>query len=284
MPRVAYVFFTLVLLYMVFMVPFGRQLQQRPSLVKLGYVPQASVVRLFAADQRLTVAAFYSLRALIYYGDMIRQWRAGNRQTPEMENLFGFLESSVHLDPYNMDTLYFLQAAFTWEVNRAEDVNRLLAYAMNFRYWDWLLPYYAGFNAGYFLQEPAAAATYMERAADLSGHPLLANLAARYLQQSGKAALALAFLDDMIGRDRARYLDSALMVRRQALQAMVRIEQAVEHYRGLFGHDPKTLERLVDAGLLAEVPADPYGGRFFLDATGRVQTTSRLAFSREQQK
>lgn len=129
---------------------FERFMANRPVQVKLGYVPKASVVRYIVADQILTVAATYTMRSIIYYGDLVQQWRMGNKQNAEMDNLLHFLESSVALDPYNMDTLYFLQAAFTWDVDRAEDVNRLLDHAMQKRDWDWLLPYYAGFNAGFF--------------------------------------------------------------------------------------------------------------------------------------
>lgn len=267
--------------YIALLGPLSREMASRQSLVKLGYVPDARIVGMVAVDQKLTVAAFYSMKAIIYYGDMIQQWRSGFRQRPEFDNLLAVLQSSVQLDPYNMDNYYFAQASFTWGVNRASEVNRLLDYGMDFRDWDWLLPYYAGFNAGYFLDDKAAAAQYMRRAAKLTGNPLLTQLTARYLQGAGRTALGVVFLDEMIAGTRDMKIVEQLQVRRQALLATLEIEKAVDRYNQLFDRKPTDLEDLTVAGLLPVVPRDPYGGRFYLDDNSAVHTTSNMVFSRE---
>jgi len=36
----------------------------------------------------------------------------------------------------------------------------------------------------------------------------------------------------------------------------------------------------VEGGILKGIPPDPYGGKFYLDKSGRVRTTSEFAFGR----
>lgn len=272
------------LVYVALLGPLSRDMAQRQTLVKLGYVPDARVVEIFSGDQKVAVAALYSLKSIVYYGEMIQQWRAGLRKTPEFANLFSVLESSVRLDPYNMDNYYFAQASFTWGVNRAEDVNRLLEYGMEYRTWDWLLPYYAGFNAAYFLNDKATAAKYMGRAANLTGNTLLTKLTARYLQGAGRTAFAIDFLDGMIERTRDQKIIQQLLVRKQALQAILEIETAIHRFEQNFKSKPKDLESLAMSGYLPKIPQDPYGGTFFLDQNGAVQTSSRMTFAGESGK
>jgi len=280
--KIALVFIFLLVSYALLAGLLTKSMQQRQSLVKLGYVPNGKLVEAIAGDQKLGVAALYTLKSIIYYGELVQQWQQGNRQTPELANLFRFLESSVRLDPYNMDSYYFAQAAFTWEVGHAADVNRLFAYGMKFRDWDWLLPYYAGFNSAYFLHDYATAATYMQKAAELSGNRLLTGLTSRYLQSSGQTKLAIGFLDHMIDQSRDRDMTAQLTVRKDALQAIAVIENSVLKYKKKYHHLPSSLDDVVTSGLLLIVPDDPYGGTFYLTNDGTVKTTSKLTFSKEK--
>jgi len=259
-----------------------KSMEQRQSLVKLGYVPNGKLIKTIAGDQKLGVASLYTLKSIIYYGELVQQWQQGNRQTPEMANLFNFLQSSVQLDPYNMDSYYFAQAAFTWEIGHAEDVNHLLVYGMKYRDWDWLLPYYAGFNAAYFLHDYTTAASYMQRAAELSGNTLLTRLTSRYMQSSGQTKLAIGFLDHMIEQSRDRDIVAQLTVRKEALQAVVIIEDAVSQYKKTYHRQPLNISDLMMSGFLLTSPVDPYGGRFYLDKDGAVKTTSKLTFAKEK--
>jgi tetratricopeptide (TPR) repeat protein len=107
------------------------------------------------------------------------------------------IHGAVQLDPYNMDAYYFGQAILVWDVGKVELANELLDYGMRFRTWDWYLPFFAGFNQAYFLKDYTKAARYYDRAGELSGSDLFKNLAGRYLQESGKTDLALAYLSAM---------------------------------------------------------------------------------------
>lgn len=267
-------FLVLLAVYVSVVVPLGAHLKNRPLVVKLGYTPDAQVLQLVTGDQRTLVAEMLVLKVLFYFGSLVEQWQERVFVRPEHYNMFKTLEAAIKLDPYNMDAYYFAQAAFTWEVGRAREVNRLLQYGMRYRNWDWTLPFYAGFNAAYFLGDYENAARFMQQAAQLSGNSLFINLAARFFYEAGRSHMGVLFLDSMIERARDPKVRHLFQMRKAALLATAAIEQAVAKYRQRFGRLPDDMDDLVAASVLAEIPRDPYGGEFYLDKKGMVRSTS----------
>jgi hypothetical protein len=266
--------------YALLVVPFSSYLTSRPVAVKLGSIPDARVIRLLAADQCYLVADYAVTRVLFYYGALVDMDKRNVAVQPEHFNMFKTMETVVKLDPYNMDAYYFMQAAFTWELGRARDVNRVLAYGMKYRTWDYQLPFYAGFNAAYFLKDYKTAASYFQKAAELSGQHMFTTLSARYFYEAGETGLGIAFLDTMTKGATDPKVRKVYELRREALQAVLALEEAGSRYRQVWGMPPSNLHDLVEGGFIARVPADPYGGTFFLDETGRVRSTSK--FVRQQ--
>lgn len=255
-------------------------LAERPIAIKLGYTPAAEVQRLLAGEHRLALSEMSVIRVLFYFGSLVEKWKNQVMLPPEYFNMYKTVETAVKLDPYNMDAYYFAQSAFTWEVGRAREVNALLDYGMKYRTDDWYLPYFAGFNSAFFLQEYEQAAQYMERAAQLSGKPLFAQLAARYFYESGRTQLGVAYLQGMIEQERDPQQKRVYKLRLDALVVTRTIEEALDEWRQGHDNDPQNIAELYSAGLLAQVPEDPYGGEFFIDEEGRVRTTSKFALAR----
>lgn len=268
----------LVAFYGVILFPFVSYLKDRPVAVKLGYLPEAEVIKMVAGDQRYLLAEYCVVKVLFYFGTIIDKQKNVITVKPEYFNMFKTLEAAVKLDPYNMDAYYFTQAAFTWEVGRAKDVNRLLAYGMKYRTWDWTLPFYAAFNSAYFLKDYADAARYMQRAADISGNPLLTNLAARYFYESGRNDLGILFLETMEKGAKDKKLKRVYSLRKQALAAAQSLSAAVNSFKAISGRAPVNLQEMISAGVIASIPDDPYGGKFYLDENGMVRSTSKFAF------
>lgn len=263
--------------YLLLIVPFSSYLTNRPVAIKLGSFPEAKVIRFVAADQLYLVANYAVTRVLFYFGTLVDLDKRKVRVKPEHFNMFKTMETVVKLDPYNMDAYYFIQAAFTWELGRAKDVNRVLDYGMKYRNWDSQLPFYAGFNAAYFLKDYKTAATYFQRAAELSGNDLYTNLSARYFYEAGETDLGIAFLSTMTKGASDPKVRKIYELRKSALEGVRTLENAVEGFRRATGRAPASLEALVSAGFIDEIPSDPYGGSFYLDPDGRVRSSSKFA-------
>lgn len=271
------VFAGLVISYFLLLIPFTAYLKDRPVAVKLGYVPHPQLLRAVSGEHRCSVAGLEVLRVLFYYGTTVQKALEQVIVPPEYSNMYNALQGAVLLDPYNMDAYYFAQAIFIWERGQVEEVNRLLEIGMSKRTWDPSLPFYLGFNNAFFLKDYKKAAGYMQQAAEISGNPIYAGLASRYFYESEQTGLGLAFLDAMIRSSRDKAVRKSYELRRDALLAVQQLEAAVTSYRRRFKALPPTLAALVEKGIISKLPVDPYGGSFYLDAEGKVRTTSKFA-------
>lgn len=270
-------FILLIAGYLLCIVPFASYMKNRPVAVKLGYVPSAEVLRVVVGDQKIFVAHVAVVKVLVYFGTLIENLNKKIVLPAEYLNMYKILQTAVKLDPYNSDAYYFAQAAFTWEVGRAEEVNLMLDYGIKYRTWDYTLPFYAGFNAAYFLKQYDPAARYMKRAAEISGNPLMTNLASRYFFESDKSDLGINFLEMMEKGAKDEQVRKLYRLRRTALQAVMNIKTAVSQFKEHHGRLPTRLEELLEYGIVKQLPEDPYGGRFYLDNFGAVRTTSKFA-------
>jgi hypothetical protein len=266
----------LILAYIFLVFPFAELQKSRPVEVKLGYLPHAQLLKIAGGEHRATVAGLIVMRVLFYFGTVLQKLKEKVVVQPEFLNMYRTIQSIVDLDPYNMDSYYFAQAVFTWDLGRVREVNALLEQGMERRSWDPTLPFYLGFNHAYFLKDYASGAKFMQIAAERSGNPFYAQLAARFFYESEQSTLGLAFLETMIQSAKDKAVRRNYELRRDALLASRAIEQARDAYRSQFGALPVRVEQLVEAGLLATLPEDPYGGTFYIDDGGRVRTTSKL--------
>ena len=257
-------------------------LRHRPTILKLGPVPHAGLLKALAGEHGTALAVRSITRVMFYFGSFFDPDENRLQKFPEYFSMFKHLEHAIKLDPYNMDAYYFSQAAFTWEVGHAKEVNKMLEYGMKYRTWDYLLPFYAGFNAAYFLHDYKIAAEYMQIAAEMSNNPLFTRLAARYFHESGQAGLGLVFLETMAKGAQSEKIRRIYETRITALKAVKLIEDSIAEYVSLYNEEPELLTRLVDVGLMQSIPQDPYGGDFYIDGTGKVRTTSNFAIKADE--
>ncbi len=254
----------------------SNRLQQRPTILKLGPVPHAGLVRA-TTGEHLTALSFRTvISVMFYFGSFFEKHTNRMQDAPEYLSMYNHLKHAVQLDPYNVDAYYFAEAAFTWELGRAKEVNSLLDYGMKYRTWDYQLPFFAGFNAAYFLKDYATAARYMQLAAERSNNPLFTKLAARYFHESGQSAMGLAFLDTMEKGAKSDRVRQIYHQRKEALLAVNAIESALEEFQMRYQQLPESLSELVTKGLFDEIPSDPYGGKFYLAADGKVRSSSKF--------
>ena len=267
------------ILYVGLIIPFTTYLKNKPFVEKLGYVPSVTALKSVAADHKELVAASLVLKVLVYFGGLIEKSENQFAVPPDYMSMSRLLHGAVKLDPYNMDAYYFAQSFLTWDVKQFKLANDLLDYGMKYRTWDWYLPFFAGFNSAFFLKDYAAAARYYQRAGELSGSDLSRLLAGRYMQESGQTEQAISYLSAMLKGENNPALKKNYQLRLTAFRETRRIEVARDRYLETLGAMPVTVEQLVSSGLLVSSPKDPYGGKFYLEADGKVATTSKYAFA-----
>lgn len=150
-----------------------------------------------------------------------------------------------------------------------EASNRLLEKGMQYNPGEWRLPFMLGVNYYFELADDANAAKYIARAAEIGGGPsYLAPFASRLYMTAREPQKAIEFLAKSYEQTTDPHMKEFLELRLK--HAVVErdlqlLETAIESYRRQFGTSPATLESLVKAGVLREVPVDPFGDRYVYD-------------------
>lgn len=268
----------LLLLYCAVLFPFADYMKNKPYVEKMGYVPKGEVLKYVSADQKQFIASTLVIRVLMYFGSLVDRTINKVNIPVDYPAMSRTIHAAVKLDPYNMDAYYFAQAVLVWDVKQVALANELLEYGMKYRTWDFYLPFFAGFNYAYFLKDYGKAAKYYRMAGDLTGSELYVNLAGRYLYESGQGDMAITYLAAMVNNAGNAAVKKTLKTRLQALKEARRIELAQDRFRKEKGRLPVSVNQLLRSGYLAEPPVDPYGGTFYLQPDGKVESTSKFAF------
>jgi hypothetical protein len=241
------------------------------------YAIPSAVLKLTSLEFDGVVSDFLFLKAMVFLGGTNERSERPRVKEWEWRLLYSDLVAITDLDPYFFDPYYFAQGHLTWEGDMVRETNALLAKGSQHRSWDWLLPFYMGFNHFYFLQENDQASLHlMEAARRVGNNPTLTSLATRLALKDRRTENAIFFLQEMLKREEDETIRGSYLIRLEALQGIFALERGVLQYKESFGEFPSSLEMLVKNGLLQQVPADPYGGEFYIDADGMIKTTSEL--------
>lgn len=187
------------------------------------------------------------------------------------------LDTITDLDPYFWDAYLFSQVFLTWDEKNYGAANELLAKARKYLPDDYRIPYYMGLNYYHFGKDSANGAKHLMEASKLPGAPFyLATLAARLSAYSSDYQRGIIFLSEMLKQTKDPGIAEQYKLRIQVLEQMNVIEQLMTQFRLKFSRPPAELAELVEAGLIDRLPADPYGGTFFITPEGRIDTTSKM--------
>ncbi|MDR2550382.1 MAG: tetratricopeptide repeat protein [Desulfobulbus sp.] len=235
--------------------------------------PPTIALEIMSLGNRELVSTFIFYNAQFYFGEKYA-WR---QEAPEYQRLFVALDKATDLDPRNMDCYYLAQGLFSDITPAIPVLNRLLEKGMRARPTDWYLPFFIGANYYFQLKDPVNAAEYMQKAAEISpDKDFFASLSARMLYQGNQTEAAIAYLKAFIKQTNNPAIRAKLTLRLHSLQAIAFLEHSVADFIKAKGRLPHNLEEVVHAGLIDAIPADPYGGTFYLENSGRVYTTSKL--------
>jgi hypothetical protein len=235
------------------------------------------VIKLLSLEFRTIAADFLFVRASQFYGGKVT--RREDATKDDWMWLYRNLDVITELDPYFEDPYQLGNALLIWDAGMITETNRLLEKGVAARSWDWQLPFFVGFNKFYFLNENKEAADYLLLASKRPGSwEFLPTLASRLYSKAGRTRAAITFLLNFWENEKDPGIKHGYEVRITALRRVLNLEEALDRYRKQYGGSPKRLERLIEAGIIREIPKDPYGGVFYIDKDGSIQTTSKLAF------
>lgn len=249
----------------------------RPMEEKLGFLPSNEFMKGASLNHKAAISEWIFLKTMTYLGMKIDNDRPELSKTIDYYRMYKFLDASTYIDPYNIDAYYFTEAVFTWGIGRIKEANYILERGIEYRTWDFYIPFFLGFNHFYFLKDFKNGAKYMEMAARITGDPLFTTLTSKLFYEANETSVAIGFLEMMIKNMTAGQLREPLEIRLKALKGIAYLEWAVNKYNETYKKKPLDINELLQQKIITAIPEDPYGGKFFIDKQGRIRTTSKLA-------
>ena len=272
-----FIFFLIFLIAYISILPTfeGKRDSIRMEEVK-GLTLPPTIVKLLSLEFRSIAADFLFIRASQFYGGRIETVASATKE--DWQWLYRNINLVTELDPYFQDPYYMGNASLSWDAGMIKEANTLLLKATKARDWDWMFPFYLGFNNFYFLGDNKAGAKYLRIASQRPGAwDFLTTLAARLYYMEGKTAAARAFMEKMWENENDPKRKKFYLTRLDVLNKIFFLEKAVDIYESRIGIPPGNLKTLVKTKIIKAIPRDPYGGVFYIDINGTIKTSSNLA-------
>lgn len=184
------------------------------------------------------------------------------------------------LNPAHEDNYYIAAGILPWYGQLAASQS-ILRRASMARPFDYQPPFFYAFNLLHFEKKPLAAAEWLRQASEnVSGENeriAMQELAARWVSMNDDLSVSAQLVEAMAKKSKNKLFRSHLEKRAERLRILLRLRAAVEEYSARMRKSPQSLKALLDSGVLKEIPADPLGGMFILDETGRAVVSARRA-------
>lgn len=177
------------------------------------------------------------------------------------------------LNPGHEDNYYIATAILPWrgEYAAAQEILRRAAIARPF---DYQPAFHRAFNLLHFEGDAVGASQILREAAEHlpEGNERLQmhNLAAIWIDKAQDIDLAIRVVEALAQQAQRRDFKRYLLMRVERLQALKGLRERAREFKDRYGRLPQAPEELVSAGLIAELPQDPFQFGFAVDKTGQI--------------
>ncbi len=241
-----------------------------------SFVLPSALLKIAALEFRGLVSDIFFLDSMVFIGGSQQRKEKPRVKEWEWHWWFKTLDAATDLDPYFFDPYFYANAFLPWDApHMTKDANRLLEKGSRYRDWDWMLPFFIGFNDFFFLQnDNEAAEFFMEASRRPGGDPMLASIASRLAFKENRTETAIYFLEETAKHTEDRNLKKRFETRIQALQSIVFLDKSVTLFRKKFRRLPSAIDELVAKNIINQLPQDPYGGTYYISQDGKVSSTT----------
>ena len=198
--------------------------------------------------------------------------------TDEYDWIYHAMDVITTLDTHYDYVFYVGGVVLTNLANRVDLSNRLLEKGFKENPTVWNIPFLLGYNHYFILGDASKAAEYIAAAARLPGGPsYLPGLASRMYAEADNPETALQFLETLWRQ--TQDAETREVLEKRAKEIMIErdirlLELSVKQYKAVHGHLPGKLHDLIISGHLTQMPQEPFGGIYELDAESGKVTSS----------
>lgn len=242
---------------------------QNPSPEIQVALPLFAQVALSIGDRYLA-ANFASIRALV---------TSTARMKPEEYRVLAKVQQDASwLNPAHEDNYYIAGAILPWsgELEAAQIILRRASLA---RPYDYQPAFLYAFNLWHFKGESIAAANWLRMAAeklpDDDDRLVMLNLAAKWVDKSDDLDTAINVVKALAQQAKRADFRKYLEARVQRLRDLKALRAQAEIFEARYGRPLQNLEELKLNGLIKDLPSDPFGFGFELDAKRQIILKTR---------
>lgn len=235
----------------------------------LRLVPTKEMVGLLSFDHRGAAADYLFTQVSIHSGSLM--WKPLDIQF-DSGWAYSMMDLVTDLDPRYREAYLMSGMGLIHKFSDAELALPILKKGMVANPDSWEIPYWYGYDHYFYLDDSATASKYFLIAAQKPDAPktnwgLLVNVS----KESGyyeNAYWALKVMYDSAKSDKVKTIYGKKLVQ---LQNVFLIQKAVDAFQQERGNFPATLDAIVAKGYMEEIPEDPMGKGYTLDAAkGKV--------------
>ena len=189
--------------------------------------------------------------------------------------LYHRLDVITTLDPLFYEVYHFGSILLAMQAGQIDEGMMLLERGIKNYPDDWRLHFIIGFYLTHYKKDDTKALKYLERAANLPGHPIyLPRLIGNLYAKIGKVDMALLFLEEAYKQFRDKKMRAEIEAQMKDLlveRHTIVLEAAAKKYKSIYGIYPNALEALTQTGLISAIPDEPHGGQYKIDPrTGKI--------------
>lgn len=124
----------------------------------------------------------------------------------------------------------------------------------------WELPFWIGLNSYLYLENDVLASEYLWKAAHKPNAPTsFLSLLLSAITKGGNFQQGIWVLENMIKHEKKPNIQIVYKKRIARLHNFIDLQKAAEIYNSRYNTFPENLEKLVEAGIISQIPKDPMG-------------------------
>lgn len=243
-------------------------------LSRISKIPPA-FLKVASLEYQGVLADYLFMNVLSFTGDKVLRGKKIEEQ--DWETVYKLLVQIQELDPEASDPFILATTVLPWEAGMIEETNKILLKSAQTRGDDYRPYFFLWFNHFHFLKDPKTAGHYLQKASQKPNAPdYFGPLVSRMQLMAGEIDNSVIFLKSLLQETSDLKMKDYLLVRIDALERINYLENGIDQFIETYKRPPLNLKELVIKNIIPEIPEDPYGGRFYIIAPGRVYTTSKL--------
>lgn len=250
------------------------------SLVFVSSVKTLSRSPLISPPEQMRLAVSVPLEVLVSAGDrflasnigIFRAWTLGYnvRDAISFQNLAQVHRNIATMNPWHADNYYYANAILlgAGEVDAAQFA---LGRATEARYWDEFPPFMYALNQATDLKDVDGAIRAMllaEQRTTGYKQTYFRDIRATWIERGDNLQVSIDILKKMYENEQHAQLKNIIGARIARISGLAALRNAASVFQRRHGFMPKKIDDLIGAGLLPEVPQDPFGMGYTLDQTG----------------